>query len=392
MVRRLPARTPFSAVVAIVVAAAIATVATGCSSSGRTPANQRITIASERCGSGWTNPIPGQETFVVANTDIVSGEAFLVSAATGDVYAYVDDLAPGSTATMRIRLGSGRYQFRCAMSDEPVAHGVIVTVPGTMRGGARPVAAVTDNELVPIAKEYDQYVSSALPGLEGLVDVLAADIRSGDLPAARTDWLPAHLAYLRLGAAYGAFGAADAAINGLSAGLPGGVTDPGFTGFHRIEYGLWHGQTAGALEPFAARLVADVGTLQSILDQTSVATLDLAIRSHEIVENALQFDLTGQSDYGSDSGLASLDARLDGTGELLTLLRPILAPRYPGYEAAVHLLGVAEADVTAEDSDGEWMPLPQLSTAQRERIDADVSGLASQLAPIASIAEPRADS
>ena len=36
----------------------------------------------------------------------------------------------------------------------------------------------------------------------------------------------------------------DDAIDGSPDGLPDGVNDPSFTGFYRIEYGLWHGQSA----------------------------------------------------------------------------------------------------------------------------------------------------
>lgn len=55
------------------------------------------------------------------------------------------------------------------------------------------------------------------------------------LGAAREAWLPAHLAYERLGAAYGASGDLDGTIDGGPEGLPDGVHDKGFTGFHRVE-------------------------------------------------------------------------------------------------------------------------------------------------------------
>jgi iron uptake system component EfeO len=365
---------------------------TGCASTSGASTAMRITVASEHCGHGWSDPRPGQQTFLLANTDIVTGEVFLVDAATGAVYAYVDNVAPGATARLRVDLGSGRYSFRCAMSDEGVARGSEVTVPGNARGGPRPVQAVTDQTLVPIAKQYDAWVASRLPGLVRLVTVLDEDLRSGNLGRARADWLPAHLAYERLGAAYGVFGDADAAINGLPTGLAGGVADPRFTGFHRIEYGLWHGQSSAVLAPMGAQLLRDVHTLQQAITSSSIATLDLAVRSHEIAENALQFDLTGETDFGSGSSLASVGAELDGTSEVLGLMTPVLTPRYPDLGTAESALAAARADVSAEFVHGAWTPLNDLSRTSRERIDADLSGLCTLLAPIASIAEPRIDS
>ena len=93
--------------------------------------------------------------------------------------------------------------------------------------------------------------------------MLAADIREGNLSAARTAWLTAHLSWERLGSAYGMFGAYDDEIDGLPFGLAGGVNDPGFTGFYRLEYGLWHGQSAAELTAAANQLYVEVRALRT---------------------------------------------------------------------------------------------------------------------------------
>ena len=93
------------------------------------------------------------------------------------------------------------------------------------------------------------------------VAVLAADIKTGDLAGARTVWLTAHLMWERLGSAYGMFDAYDDMIDGLPFGLPRSVHDPGFTGFYRLEYGLWHGQSAAELTGSADQLELDARSL-----------------------------------------------------------------------------------------------------------------------------------
>ncbi|HWG00880.1 MAG TPA: EfeM/EfeO family lipoprotein, partial [Trebonia sp.] len=70
---------------------------------------------------------------------------------------------------------------------------------------------------------------------------LAADVRGGDLAAARRDWLTAHLRYQTLGAAYDSFGPYDGKIDGRADAA--GENSPKWTGFYRLEYGLWHGQS-----------------------------------------------------------------------------------------------------------------------------------------------------
>jgi iron uptake system EfeUOB component EfeO/EfeM len=76
---------------------------------------------------------------------------------------------------------------------------------------------------------------------------LASDVRDGDLAAARRDWLTAHLQYETLGAAYDSFGDFDEEIDGRADAV--GVNSPKWTGFYRLEYGLWHGQSAQELRP-----------------------------------------------------------------------------------------------------------------------------------------------
>ena len=378
MLRRYPVA------VAILTVLAIAT--TGCSSVPTPgPRPTTINVAVQDCGAGWTAPHAGQQTFLLRNRDIVGGEVFLVEAASGDVVAYVDNLGPGATANLSIDLGSGKYAFRCAMSDSDVAYGKSVTVAGHVKGGVYPVSAVTTNDLIPAVKAYQSYVVGELPKLVVLAQKLNRDIRANSLPAARRDWLPAHLEYERLGAAYGAFGDADRAINGTTAGLAGGVSDPRFTGFHRLEYGLWHGQGANELTPISVRLDKDLVNLTRSFASARIEPLDIGIRAHEITENALQFELTGQTNYGSDSSLATVEANLTGTKVVLGILHDVIAPRYPALTEATSQLAKSSKDVAALDTRG----LAELSTAQRERVDSDVSELSELLAPIASICEPR---
>ncbi len=312
---------------------------------------------------------------------------YLVDAATGGVVASVDDLGPGTVTPMTVDLGGGRYRFECVMEDAAVVRGAVVAVAGAPGvAGVRPVSM---QDLIPATKAYEAYVRKQLPNLVTLVDRLDRDVRTDRLARARHDWLAAHLAYERLGAAYGAFGDVDDAVNGRAAGLQDGVRDSRFTGFHRIEYGLWHGQPAAQIRPYTAGLVRDVRDLARAFASARIDPLDVSIRAHEITENALQFELSGRSDYGSGSALATVRANLDGTRVVLDLLRPLLAPRYPAARLVDHRISRTMADLEAIRRHGTWPSLAALSRSQRKQIDADVSELTELLAPVASILEPR---
>jgi iron uptake system component EfeO len=144
-----------------------------------------------------------------------------------------------------------------------------------------------------------------------------------------------------------------------------------------------------ALTAVADRLDADVHQLRDGFDDLQIDPNDLGLRAHEIMENTLQFELTGHTDYGSGTNLATALANLDGTEAVLNVLRPLLVTRAPMADVDSWLDRTDKALRAARRPDGSWPPVTQLSRKQHEKIDGDVSGLVERLAPIAAITEPR---
>ncbi|HEX4833952.1 MAG TPA: EfeM/EfeO family lipoprotein, partial [Trebonia sp.] len=138
-----------------------------------------------------------------------------------------------------------------------------VTVPGHA-AGTPAIVPVTYNQTIPYAKKYQAYTEAGLRKLSAETAVLAGDVRRASqdgqsLAAAKRDWPTAHLQYQTLGAAYGTFGDYDGEIDRDANAT--GTASPDWTGFYRLEYGLWHGQPATELTPVAARLAKDVNAL-----------------------------------------------------------------------------------------------------------------------------------
>lgn len=347
-----------------------------CSSGTSTHAAPAVTVSVSQCGQGWTPAGAGPEHVTVHNGDSRPGEAQLINPGTGAVFADIEPFGPGTTVSLDVNLAAGPYAWRCLMQDESAVTGPTLHLTGHAGGAVTPgVAAVSQADLIASTKTYQTWVIGQLPGLLTQVRRLGTDLDAGNIPAAKRDWLAAHVHYETLGAAYEAFGDLDDAINGLPDGLPDGIHDPHWTGFHRIEYGLWHGQSAASLVPLAAGLSQDVAKLQRQFATAQIDPLTFTTRAHEISENALQFSLTGEDDFGSHSDLQTIAANLTGTRTVLGMIHSLIAPRYPGLAGATAQLTQAQRDVAAG--------------ASHERLDADISELCELLAPIAEILEPR---
>ncbi len=372
-------RQPVSALSAVLLLAAA-----GDARTARPPAAPAaIEAGVSGCGTGWTRPHTGRQTLTLRNDGgTVSGVA-LIAPATGAVYAELETIAPGTTRQMRVTLGPGVYAFRCVQdgpSSPVTGPATRVTGPGAGGPGVVPVAMA---DLYGPLRTYRAYVIAGLDRLVARTDALRTAVDDGDLPAARAAWTPAHLAYERLGAAYGTFGDLDGRINGLPDGLPGGVHDPAFTGFHRVEYGLWHGAPASSLAGPADRLDRDVRRLRAAFPDKRIEPLDLSLRAHEILENTLQFQLTGEADQGSGTSLRTAAANLEGTRAVLDALRPLLRPRYPGLPGVDVWMDRLAALLKGRSD------VRRLSLAERERLDGTAGELLERLAPIATICAPR---
>lgn len=356
---------------------------TGTGTGGTGTAGPVIEASAGRCGAGWTHPRAGRQTLRVRNSGATVAEVMLIDTATGAVHAELEGIGPGGVRSLRVTLGAGRYAFRCLddSGGDPVT-GPRTEVAGSAPGGPA-VVPVTENDLYGPTRAYRAYVAAGLDRLVARTDVLRRKVDGGDLAAARAAWTPAHLAYERLGAAYGTFGDLDAEINGLPQGLPDGVRDKGFTGFHRVEYGLWRGESAASLAKPADRLAAAVRALRAAFAGDRTDPADLPLRAHEILEDTLRFQLTGQADQGSGTDLRTAAANLEGTREVIGVLRPLLRPRYPGLTEVD-----AWMDRLAALLDGR-SSVDRLTLAQRERLDGTTGQLLELLAPVATICAPR---
>ncbi|MFI5730791.1 EfeM/EfeO family lipoprotein [Kribbella sp. NPDC051587] len=373
----MPIPRPFPAAVVLAVVGAAVAVAVWRpweDTAAATSSSQEITVSRSQCGQGWSGAQTGRQQLILHNTGDASAEVDLVELGSNKVYGEVEGLGPNTMAPMDVQLGAGKYAIRCLIEDTSVITGPAVTITGDAPGGPA-ATAVTKNEMLPLVKQYEAAVASGVADLIVKTEKLRSDIDTGNLVAARNDWLAAHLTYNSLGAAYDAFGDFADKIDGSG-------------GFHPLEKGLWHNASAASLKPIAAQLVVDVRGLQKDLPNEQVDPNDLGLRAHEIMENALQFELTGENDQGSGTSLATALANLDGTAKVLAILDPVLKPRYPEladvqkWEARTRTLLAAHRTT----------PVDKLDQHTRQQLNGAVGELLEKLAPVAAICEVRRSS
>ncbi|WP_037605936.1 EfeM/EfeO family lipoprotein [Streptacidiphilus rugosus] len=380
---------------ALTVAGGALAVALGSDDAPATAAPAPLTVSVDRhsCGAPPARLPAGPVAFDVTDAAPTFVTVYLTDPTGARAFAEIRWLGPRHTLPLTGSPAAGRYALRCVFSDGPVVTSAPFAVTGQASGAESGYRPMTSTDLEQPVTGYRAWVSAALPGLLAAARTLDADVARGDLPAARSDWLPAHLAYERLGAAYNSFGDFDGSIDGRPDGLPDGVDDSGWTGFLAIEHALWHGAPAGRVRPLTQKLVADVTGLIADFPSEDIDSEDLPLRTHEILENALQFQLTGHDDQGAGTTLATLDANVQGTQEVLSLLTPLLRERDPGLVDGLEgqLTALRAELAAARAGQASWPAAAGLDRSTRERLDGALGALLEQLARIPNLLAARND-
>ena len=374
-------------VVAPAVAAAAAIVALPAASASATTA---VTVTGTGCAKDWSAATTGPQTFTVTNQSSKAGEVNLDNAA-GAVVAEIETLGPATTAGMAATLGSGSYTFRCYLSGQAVITSATVQVTGkAAQGTPAPIKPVTVQELTGPNQKYQAYAAGELRTLASAVARIKTDLQHGNLGAAKTDWLAAQLDWEKVGASYDSFGAAGTAVDGLPDGLVNGVNDKDFTGLHRLEYGLWHGQSTASLVPVVNVLARDVATVQNNLASADLAgdPTNLPIRAHEILEDALRDHLSGIDNQGSGDAYPETYADLQVTRIVLSELAPLITARAPKLlPTAQTRLNALQTALLATRVHGQWTSLGSASLAMRQQVDGALGALLETLSSVPDLLE-----
>jgi high-affinity iron transporter len=400
---RLAGRRPWAVAGVLVVIPALAAGATiAALPAANAASTTTVTITRNACAPDWTSATAGTQTFTVDNESGMPGEINLDDSS-GDIVAEIETIGPATSAPLTATLSSGTYVWKCFMGSQPTTASQPVQVTATgnapppsrtanspVSSGPVAVKPVTVSDLTGPNKKYQAYAAGQLAALAQAVTRIEADLRGRNIAAAKTDWLTAQLDWERVGASYDSFGALGLAVDGLPDGIVGGVSSKNFTGLHRLEYGLWHGQSAAILLPVAVTLASNVATVRRNLTSDNLAgdPTNLPIRAHEILEDALRDHLSGIDDLGSGAAFEMTYADTQVATAVLGYLTPLLNARQPGLPAiAANEISILQQALLATRVNRQWQSLNSASLTARENVDAAIDAALETLSAVPDLLE-----
>ncbi|HVW91257.1 MAG TPA: iron uptake system protein EfeO [Devosia sp.] len=186
-------------------------------------------------------------------------------------------------------------------------------------------AAVSPLDLVQPISDYKIYVGQQVDQLVITIQKFVDSIQKGDIETAKNLYAPSRVYYERVEPLAELFSDLDASIDSRADDHEKKEQDPGFTGFHRIEYLLFAKSDVAGAKPYADKLLKDIKDLQSRIAGLTVEPKVMVGGAAGLIEEVASSKITGEEDRYSGTDLYDFQANVDGAEKIVDLLRPLVS-------------------------------------------------------------------
>ena len=256
----------------------------------------------------------------------------------------------------------------------------------TMLAGAAGAteARVAPSDLVTPISDYKIYVLGEVDKLISEAGALVQAIKSGDLAAAQAFYARPRVHYERIEPIAELFSDLDKKIDVRADDFEKKEADPGFTGFHRIEYGLFAKKSTEGLEPVADQLMADLRELESRIKDLTVPPNKVVGGAAALIEEVARTKITGEEDRYSRTDLWDFSANVDGAKKIHELLRPLTQSANPKLAARIdgNFAKVTTILAGYKTPDGGYESYEKLTKKDRTALRGPVTALAEDLSKL----------
>ena len=247
--------------------------------------------------------------------------------------------------------------------------------------------AASPLDLVAPVAEYKLYVSAGVDQLVKDTKAFTDAVKAGNLAKAKALYAPTRVSYEKIEPVAELFSDLDGKIDSRADDHEKKEEDPEFTGFHRIEYGLFAKNSTEGLAAFAEGLLADVTELQGRIKGLTVPPDKMVGGAAALFEEVAATKISGEEDRYSHTDLWDFQANVDGAKKIVDLLRPLVVKEDKA------LAGKIDANFATVDKtlakyklgDGGFETYDKLSEADRKALAAMITTLAEDLSKLRGV-------
>ncbi len=185
-------------------------------------------------------------------------------------------------------------------------------------------AEVSPLDLVQPIADYKIYVSENAEKLVTDTKAFTDAVKAGDIEKAKSLFGSTRMSYEAIEPIAELFSDLDGSIDSRADDHEKAEKDPEFTGFHRIEYGLFAENSTKDLEPFADKLMADVTELNKRITDLTLPPEKVVGGAAVLMEEVAATKISGEEDRYSHTDLWDFKANFDGSRKIFDLVRPLI--------------------------------------------------------------------
>jgi iron uptake system component EfeO len=333
----------------------------------------KVALTDAGCEPATINAAPGATTFAVANGGTSKVSEFEILDGKR-IVGEVENIVAGLDGRFTLNLKPGEYTTACPGGSTSATGRLIVK-------GAAPAQAA-NAQLDAATRGYTSYVETQAAELKKRVAAFAAAVKAGDTAKAKALFASARAPYETIEPVAESFGDLDPEIDARINDVAKGDT---WTGFHRIEQGLWQkGSTAG-LSPYADKLVKDVNRLVSKVQGLEYEPEELANGATGLLGEVSKSKITGEEDRYSHTDLSDFEANVLGSQAAFGLLVPALRKNDSALAATVQrrFKSVLAGLEPYRRGDG-FVSYDKVGQADRRKLSQLVDALAEPLSRVAA--------
>jgi iron uptake system component EfeO len=334
-----------------------------------------VTLTDAGCHPMKLDVPAGKTTFNIKNNSKRSVEWEILK----DVLVVEEreNILPGFAQTLTATLDAGDYAMTCGLRSNPKG---ILTVAATNDAPAKP----SPMALVGPIAEYKVYVKSEVATLVAQTKKLVDAVKAGKLAEAQKAYAPAHQHYERIEPIAELFNDLDGSMDSREDDFEKKAEDPKFTGFHRLEKGLFTDKSTSGLSPFADQLMTDTLDLQKRVDGITIEPKNLVGGAADLIEEVASKKITGEEDRYSRTDLWDFQANVDGAQKIVALLNPLIVKQDPKLSSRLkeNFSKVDTLLAKYRTKDGGFESYEKLSDSDRTALKAPVTTLAEDLSAL----------
>ncbi|WP_144108226.1 iron uptake system protein EfeO [Paraburkholderia sp. BCC1886] len=338
-----------------------------------------VKVGAHECTPNELTVPAGLSTFRIVNTSDRAVEWEILDGVM--VIEERENIAPAFAQTLTAQLAPGDYDITCGLLSNP--RGKLHVTP-TAQSDQASKAAPSMTDFVGPLSEYRVYVTLQSMSLVSAVQALNQAIAGNDVAAAKTAYADAHHIYMHLAPIADLFSDLDKRLDAPADFYDKREKDPGFTGFHRVQYGLFGAGAPVSLATLAApaqQLAKDADALKKRMDDLSIEPKQLSVATARRVELIATALTASNEEAHASMSPGNVAPALEGVSEIVGLLKPLLTQSNAalGTTLGSDLDAALAQAKSVSAAAGDDATFASLDAGQREQLAKKLTTLAADL-------------